>query len=77
MEEGWKEFICTAGSVYNSSTVLVPLQGVAPGEKLTPKLAARASIIAFGHRDKVTVRSNDDHWYRLYVNDCRKLKRTD
>ena len=67
-----KRFTCKSGE--NDGIVTeVALNGVAMAERLTPKLAARAARVAFGHRSGVSVVSNDEHGYRLYANSARKF----
>lgn len=61
-----KEFVCTTGPKYNLVEARVNLNGVTPGEKMTPALARRACRVAFGHCRGVTVRSNDAHYYRIH-----------
>ena len=67
-----KRLICRSGA--NDEVVqVVTLNGVTDDERLTPAMAARAARVAFGHRNGVTVTSNDTHGYRLYVRSARKL----
>jgi len=70
-----KQFTIIAGPRYNPITTTVVLNGVLDSEPLTPKLAARAARVGFGHRDAVTVWSDDDYGYRLYKNTHRKINR--
>ena len=67
-----KRFICKSGR-HNEVTETVELNGVTEDERLTPKMAARAARVAFGHRGGVTVSSNDRHAYRLYARSARML----
>lgn len=68
-----KRFICKSGR--NEEVVSeVTLNGVIESEPLTPKMAERAARVAFGHRDGVTVWSNEEYGYRLYTNSARKLR---
>lgn len=67
-----KRFVCKAGRADEVVTEVV-LNGVLESESITPKLAERAARIAFGHRNGVTVTSNDNYGYRLYANTARKL----
>jgi hypothetical protein len=70
-----KQMIVRYGPVGNEQQVEVQLNGVPAGTPLTPKLAAQAARIACGHRNGVTVLSNeDDYGYRLYSQSARKLK---
>lgn len=69
-----KRFICRSGN-NNEVVAEVVLNGVVESEALTPKMAARASRVAFGHRNGVTVWSNESYGYRLYTNSARKLRR--
>jgi hypothetical protein len=67
-----KRFICKSGE--NDQVVqTVELNGVLDSERLTPKLAARAARVAFGHRRGVTVTSGDGYGYRLYEKSARKI----
>lgn len=69
-----KQIHCSAGPRSNLVHATVQLNGVLPSEQLTPKLAARAARVAFGHRDGVTVWDNEHgHGYRLYAKSARKL----
>jgi len=70
-----KEFTLIHGPRYNPLTETVTLNGVAESEPLTPALAVRAARAGCGHRDGVTVWSNDDHGYRLYERSARKITR--
>jgi hypothetical protein len=73
MDSKWKGVDVT----YNGKTRGVRLDGVMREEKLTPKLAARAARVAFGHRNGVTVWDNERrHGYRLYANSARKLSQS-
>lgn len=67
-----KRLICKSGHGDEVVTE-VELNGVLKSETLTPKLAARAARVAFGHRNGVTVTSNDGHGYRLYAESARKI----
>ena len=71
-----KRFICKSGE-NDGITAEVALNGVTEDERLTPKMAARAARVAFGHRSGVSVGSNDKHGYRLYANSARKFTPTD
>jgi len=68
-----KRFICKSGK--NDEIVAeVTLNGVTEAHRLTPKMAARAARVAFGHRSGVSVFCfDDDFGYRLYANSARKL----
>ena len=67
-----KRFTCKSGE--NDGIVAqVTLNGVTEDERLTPKMAARASRVAFGHRSGVTV-TCQDAGYRLYAQSARKLR---
>ena len=68
-----KGFICKSGE--NDEIVAeVTLNGVTEAERLTPKMAARAAHVAFGHRSGVSVFCYDDDFgYRLYAGSARKL----
>ena len=68
-----KRFICRSGKD-TEVFIEVTLNGVCADEPLTPKMAARAAFVAFGHRNGVTVTSNDEHRYRLYSASARKLQ---
>jgi len=69
-----KRMTATAGSKSSPVTTQVELNGVAPEETLTPKMAARAARTAFGHRDGVTVWDHEhDYGYRLYAKSARKV----
>lgn len=69
-----KNLTVTAGPIANETTSMVNLNGIMPDEPLTPKMAAQAARIGFGHRNGVTVWDNDfDYGYRLYKNSARKL----
>ena len=68
-----KRMTVTAGSKSNPVTTEVELNGVGVEETLTPKMAARAARIAFGHRDGVTVH-NGERGYRLYKHSARRIK---
>ena len=74
---GWelKSFQITYGPRYNPQHAEIVLNGVIASEPLTPALAARAARVGCGHRDGVTVWSNDDHGYRLYAQSARRLER--
>lgn len=50
----------------------IEILGIKTEERLTPKLAAQAALIAFGHRSGVTV-SDTMTAYRVYAKSCRKL----
>jgi len=68
-----KRFICKSGRD-NEVVAEVTLNGVTETERLTPKLAARAARVAFGHRNGVSVFCyGDDLGYRLYSNSARRL----
>ncbi len=68
-----KRFICKSGRD-NGVVAEVTLNGVTKTERLTPKLAARAAQVAFGHRNGVSVFCyGDDLGYRLYANSARRL----
>jgi hypothetical protein len=70
-----KQMIVRYGPVGNEQQVEVQLSGVLAGTPLTPKLAAQAARIACGHRNGVTVLSDeDDYGYRLYSRSARKLR---
>jgi hypothetical protein len=69
-----KELTASTGPRGNEISLPVQLNGVLPEERLTPKLAARAARVAFGHRDGVTVWDNEHGYgYRLYKESARKL----
>ena len=68
-----KQFTVIHGPRYNPVTELVILNGVSESEPLTPALAIRAARVGCGHRDGVTVWSNDSHGYRLYKATHRKI----
>ena len=70
-----KRFTVTYGPRYFPQHAEIVLSGVIASEPLTPALAARAARVACGHRDGVTVWSNDDHGYRLYAKSARRLTR--
>ena len=67
-----KRFICKSGE-NNEIVTGVVLNGVTVAERITPKMAARAARVAFGHRSGVTVWSNEDYGYRLYAKSARRL----
>ena len=70
-----KSLTVTGGPRSNPTSIQVELNGVSPDEPLTPKLAARAARVAFGHRGGVTVWDHEhDYGYRLYKYSARKLK---
>ena len=53
---------------------LVQLNGVDPEERLTPKMARRASRVAHGSSASATVWDNEHNYgYRLYPNSARKV----
>lgn len=80
-----KRFICVCGqhsygdspidnsAVHQRLVEEVVLRGVPETERLTPKLAAQAARVAFGHRNGVTVTSGG-YGYRLYANSARKIR---
>ena len=70
-----KTFTCITGPIGDTVTIQVQLNGASEDERLTPRLAARAANVAFGHRSGITVWSNDSHGYRLYTKSARKLAR--
>lgn len=51
---------------------VIELPGIPARERLTPKMAAQAAFIVFGHRVAVTV-SDTVTIYMLYANSHRKL----
>jgi len=67
-----KTFYLSAGPKGNKVHTEVTLDGVLYEERLTPKLAIRAALVAFGHRCGICV---DDGLtgYQLYANTHRKL----
>ena len=69
-----KGFICKSGE--NDEIVAeVTLNGVTEAERLTPKMAAHAARVAFGHRSGVSVFCYDDDFgYRLYAKSACKLR---
>lgn len=62
--------------VYPHRTTVI-LNGVLASEPMTRALAVRAARVACGHRDGVTVWSNDDHGYRLYKRSAKRLNHRD
>lgn len=46
--------------------------GISPEERLMPKMAIAAAMIAFGHRSGIAV-SDTLTAYKVYANSCRKL----
>ncbi len=70
-----KRFTVIHGPRYNPLTETVILNGVIETESLTRAMAIRAARVGCGHRDGVTVWSNDDHGYRLYERSARKITR--
>jgi hypothetical protein len=68
-----KRFVVIHGPYGNEDTVTIELSGVDEDEPLTPKLAVSAAMAACGHRNRVTVWSDDEYGYRLYVKSARKL----
>jgi hypothetical protein len=70
-----KQFTVVHGPPYSPISVIVTLNGVLESEPLTPRMAARAARVGCGHRNGVTVWSNDDHGYRLYKDSHRRIRR--
>lgn len=50
----------------------IEMQGTIGNERLTPKMAIRAALVAFGHRCGIKV-SDGETCYRIYANSYRKL----
>ena len=71
----WKRISVSHGPTNDTHFEEAEIPGVLPSERLTPKLAARAARVAFGHRDGVTV-TDWEHGiaYRLYKRSARKVK---
>ena len=67
-----KKFFLSAGPKGNKIHTEVTLDGVLDEERLTPKLAIRAALVAFGHRCGVRVGDGFTE-YQLYANTHRKL----
>lgn len=63
-----KEFLVTYGSRSCPQQTTVTMSAVRASKHLTPRMATSAARIACGHRDGVTVWSNDEYGYRLYGN---------
>jgi len=70
-----KEFHVSYGLRVYPHNAYVTLNGVVASEPLTPAMAVRAARVGCGHRDGVTVWSNDDYGYRLYASSHRKVYR--
>jgi len=69
-----KRFTVTHGPRYRPITETVFLNGASDTDPLTRDLAVQAARIACGHRNGVTVWSNDNYGYRLYAKSARKLE---
>lgn len=67
-----KHFFLSAGPKGNELHTEVTLNGVLKEERLTPKLAIRAALVAFGHRCGVRVRDEFGAGYRVYAHSYRK-----
>ena len=63
-----KFFECTSGNPRHPVHATVFIPGIDPSAVLKPAMAEQAARTAFGHRLGVTVKSNDKHWYRLFLN---------
>ena len=72
-----KEFQVSYGLRVYPHRATVTLNGFDASEPLTRAMAVRAARVACGHRDGVTVWSNDDHGYRLYKRSAKRLTRED
>ncbi len=69
-----KKLFAQTGPRGNPITATVQLNGVLPGERLTPKMARRAARIAFGHENGVTIYDPQANYgYRVYRNSARKF----
>lgn len=69
-----KRIKVSRGPTWNPIVNQVELNGVSPEERLTPKLARRAVLVAGGYCFPATAWDQDhDYGYRVYVNSARKL----
>ena len=69
---GTKKLRVIYGPQHNPQSVMVKLNGIAPDEPLTPKMARRASRVAHGSGYAATV-WDGNIGYRLYKNSARKV----
>lgn len=72
-----KQFQVSYGLRVYPHRATVILNGVLASEPMTRAMAVRAARVACGHRDGVTVWSNDKHGYRLYAKSARRLTEED
>lgn len=68
-----KTFKVASGPRYNPIVQAVQLNGIAPDERLTPKMARRACRVAIGLGYGAAVWDENGVGYKLYKSSARKL----